>query len=320
MPTFRTLDLNLLRLLDALLAERNLTRAAAKLAITQSAASNALKRLRESLGDELVTRAGYGVEPTPYALSIGPAIHDALEQLRETLAPTVFDPASAHATFILAMADSTAASLIPSLLQRTESLAPGVSLRVLPLTTRDPRELLEAGEVDIALGFFPATISALTLAAQEGRTESFGHSRLYSGAYVCVMRREHPLAKAPLTIDAYCSARHLLVSFSGRPFGFVDQALADLGRTRRVVLTVNQFFTAGQVVSRSDLLTVLPRHFLAANGMRHALVMRDLPFEMPEVHVEMLWHSRQTQRPGHQWLRENIIAAATLAFGRGARK
>jgi len=86
------------------------------------------------------------------------------------------------------------------------------------------------------------------------------------------------------------------------------------------VLTVNQFFTAGQVVSRSDLLTVLPRHFLASNGMRHALVVRDLPFEMPEVHVEMLWHSRQTQRPGHQWLRENIIAAATLAFGRGARK
>jgi DNA-binding transcriptional LysR family regulator len=316
MSNFRTLDLNLLRLFDALLAERNLTRAAAKLAMTQSAASNALRRLRDALGDQLFTRAGYGVEPTPYALAIWPAIHGALEQLRETLAPTAFDPRAAHASFVLAMADSTATLLIPSLLQRTETAAPGVSMRVLPLTTRDPRPLLAEGQVDIAVGFFPAVIASLTLASQEGRSDQFGHSRLYSSAYVCVMRRDHPLARQALTLDAYCAARHLLVSFSGRPFGFVDQALADLGRRRRVVLTVNQFFTAGQVVARSDLLTVLPRHFLASTGMRHALVVRPLPFEMPPVHVEMLWHSRHTQRPGHQWLRENIAAASANAFGR----
>jgi len=320
MSNFRTLDLNLLRLLDTLLTERNLTRAATKLAMTQSAASNALRRLRDALGDELVVRAGYGVEPTPYAIEIWPAIHAALNQLRETLAPSTFDPGSAQASFVLTMADSTATLLIPPLLQRTETEAPGVSLRVLPLTTRDPRETLSDGHVDVALGFFPAVIASLTLASQEGRAESFGHSRLYSSAYVCVMRRDHPLSKTPLTIDAYCEARHLLVSFSGRPFGFVDQALADLGRRRRVVLTVNQFFTAGQVVTRSDLLTVLPRHFLASTGMRHALVVRDLPFEMPPVHVEMLWNSRQTQRPGHQWLRESIAAAAASTFGRGSRK
>jgi DNA-binding transcriptional LysR family regulator len=320
MVNFRTLDLNLLRLLDTLLTEKNITRAASKLAITQSAASNALKRLREALGDELFVRSGYGVDPTPYALSIGPSIRTTLEQLRQTLAPAQFDPATANASFVLAMADSTAASLIPSLLQHTERQAPGLSLRVLPLLTRDPRDLLEEGQVDIALGFFPAAIAALTLDAQEGRAETFGHSRLYSGSYVCVMRRDHPLAREDLTVDAYCAARHLLVSFSGRPFGFVDQALADLGRRRRVVLTVNQFFTAGQVVAGSDLLTVLPRHFLASNGMRHALVVRDLPFEMPPVHVEMLWHRRQAQRPGHQWLRENITAAALEAFRRGGRK
>ncbi|MEK9721739.1 MAG: LysR substrate-binding domain-containing protein, partial [Quisquiliibacterium sp.] len=154
-------------------------------------------------------------------------------------------------------------------------------------------------------------MAALVLAAmQEGGHANYGHERLYSSQYVCVMRRDHPLTKGPLTLEAYCQARHLLVSFSGRPFGFVDEALAQLGRKRRVVLTVNQFFTAGQVVMRSDLLTVLPRHFLASSGVGRHLVQRPLPMPMPEVHVDMLWHRRQDSRSEHGWLRDEIIQAA----------
>ena len=95
---------------------------------------------------------------------------------------------------------------------------------------------------------------------------AFEHERLYDGHYVCVMRKGHRLAKGALTLDRYCEARHMLVSFSGRPYGFIDEALASLGRQRRVVLTVNQFFTAGLVVENSDLLTVLPRHFIRSTG------------------------------------------------------
>lgn len=308
---FRTLDLNLLRVFDEVMAERNLTRAARNLSMTQPAASNALRRLRDALGDELVVRSGYGVEPTPFALSLWPVVRESLTQLRSAISPSRFDPSQAHESFVLATADATAALLMPPMLARIEREAPFVSLRVLPLTTRDPRELLETSEVDVAIGHFPAAMAAITLAAmQEGVPENFGHARLYGGDYVCVMRRGHPLAEGELTLDAYCSARHLLVSFSGRPHGFVDEALAELGRSRRVVLTVNQFFTAGQVVARTDLLTVLPRHFIASTGISDRLEQRPLPMPLPEVHVDMIWHRRQDSRAAHAWLRAQVLDAA----------
>ena len=278
---FRTLDLNLLRVFDEVMAERNLTRAARNLSITQPAVSNALRRLRDVLGDELVMRAGAGVEPTPRALALWPTVREALRQLQHTLAPGEFDAAIADTTFLLAMADATAAELIPGLVQIVEKEAPAISLRVLPLTTRDPRRMLEQEEVDMAIGYFPAVIASLAARGQSGVGVAFETQRLYLGQYVCVMRRGHPLANAPLTLDDYCAARHLLVSFSGRPYGFIDQTLGAMGRERRIVVTVNQFFTAGRVVANSDLLTVLPRHFVTVTGIDDQLVLRDLPFDQP---------------------------------------
>ncbi|MBN9321320.1 MAG: LysR family transcriptional regulator, partial [Delftia acidovorans] len=165
---FRTLDLNLLRVFDEVMAERSLTRAAHKLAITQPAVSNALRRLRKALGDELLVRQGQGVEPTPRALALWPVIREALQQLQDTLTPGEFHPSTATATFVLAMADATAATLIPPMFSLLEREAPGVGIRVLPLTTRDPRGLLEAGVADMAVGYFPAALADLTARAQSG--------------------------------------------------------------------------------------------------------------------------------------------------------
>ncbi|WP_287803867.1 LysR family transcriptional regulator [Diaphorobacter sp.] len=307
---FRTLDLNLLRVFDEVMAERNLTRAAEKLAITQPAVSNALRRLRDVLGDELVTRRGHGVEPTPRALALWPAVRHALAQLQETLSPGRFDPASAQTTFVLAMADATGATLIPPLIEIVEREAPGVSLRVVPLTTRDPRRLLDDESADMAVGYFPAVLADLTARAQSDNVVAHESTRLYDGQYVCVMRADHPLAAVPMTLDLYCAARHLLVSFSGKPFGFIDGALAALGRERRIVLTVNQFFTAGRVVATTDLLTVLPRHFVGVASVRDELVWRPLPMTLPPVHVDALWHRRRNHDPAHRWLREAIARAA----------
>lgn len=309
-PNFRTLDLNLLRVFDEVMAERNLTRAADNLAMSQPAVSNALRRLRESLDDELLTRAGYGVEPTPRALAIWPAVREALGGLRAVLAPTSFDPGTVETTFQLAMADATAALLVPPLIALIDAAAPGVSLRVLPLNTRDPRRLLENPELDAAIGYFPVAMAAITeRSMQEAVAPSVGFERLYDGRYVCVMRRDHPLARGELTLAAYLAAKHLLVSFSGRPFGFVDQALAAIKCKRRVVVTVNQFFTAGQVVAHSDLLTVLPEHFVPSTGIASDLAIRPLPFHVPMVHVHMLWHRRQEGREAHRWLREQVLSA-----------
>jgi DNA-binding transcriptional LysR family regulator len=321
---FRTLDLNLLRVLDVVLTERSLTRAAGQLAMTQPAVSNAMKRLRDVLKDELVQRSGFGVEPTPRALALWPAVRNALQSLEHTLCPGDFDAAQSDTTFILAMADATAAELMPSLVETIERDAPGISMRVLPLTTRDPRRLLAEGQIDLAVGHFPAVLADLTAQAQSGQATdrtntggqaAFAHDRLYDGEYVCVMRKGHPLATRPkLSVDQFCKAHHLLVSFSGRPFGFVDEALAGLSRQRRILLTVNQFFTAGRVVARSDLLTVLPRHFVRVADSAGELVNRELPFTMPIVHVDSLWHQRNNGQAAHAWLRNQVQAAAQSVF------
>jgi len=311
---FRTLDLNLLRVFDEVMAERNLTRAAHNLAMTQPAVSNALRRLREVVGDELVHRAGYGVEPTPVALALWPSVREALALLRETLSPDTFDPAHAQSSFVLAMADATAAKIVPSLVRICEREAPGVSLRVLPLTTRDPRSLLESGSADVAIGHFPGVVAELGAQHLKEDNPAFLYQRLYDGEYVVVMRRDHPLAGRPLSLDDFCAARHLLVSFSGRPFGFVDEALTAVSRQRRVVLTVNQFFTAGLVVTTTDLLTVLPRHFVSATGIEHRLALSDLPLPVPAVHVDTLWHRQATHNTAHRWLREAVRRASADGF------
>jgi DNA-binding transcriptional LysR family regulator len=227
--------------------------------------------------------------------------------LRAVLDPSEYDPQHDVVNFRVAMADATAAWLLPPLVAYIEKERVLANLRILPLTTRDPGALLERGEADFAVGYFPEAISALN--AQGDRSE-LHHERLADTDYVCVMRRDHPLAKGELSLDAFCEAHHLLVSFSGRPHGFVDQALTALNRSRRIVLTVNQFFTAGRVVAQSDLLTVLPASFVDATGYRSQLVERPIPLSMGRVHVEVMWHRRHDRTSAHQWLRARLVDIA----------
>lgn len=308
--SFRNLDLNLLRVFDAVMAERNLTRAAERLAMSQPAVSHALKRLREALGEELFVRQAFGMKPTSRAEGLWPEVRHALERLRAVLDPSEFDPQAEDYTFQIAMADATAALVLPPLVADLEGSGAHARIHVLPLTTRDPRALLEQGEADFALGYFPNAVAALQA---QGPMAAIRQHRLYDSAYVCVMRRGHPLAGRPLTLDSYCAAHHLLVSFSGRPHGFVDEALAAMNRSRRIVLTVNQFFTAGRIVAHSDLLTVLPASFVEATGYKQDLLEQPLPIALSPVHVDMLWHLRNEDRSAQRWLRERLIAAAAQA-------
>jgi DNA-binding transcriptional LysR family regulator len=311
---FRTLDLNLLRVFDEVMAEKSLTKAARNLSITQPAVSNALRRLRETLGDDLVRRECHGITPTPFALILWPHVRAALDQLQSALVPQQFVPTEARNSFVLAMADATAAELMGGLGQALEKQAPQVSIRVVPLTTRDPRNMLHDGIADLALGYFPAVLADLTAKAQSGEAVAFEHHRLYDGEYVCVMRRGHPLADKQISLDSFCAARHLLVSFSGRPYGFIDEALASIGRPRRVVMTVNQFFTAGRVVVNSDLLTVLPKHFVPTTGIATELFTCNLPFKVPTLHVDALWHRRKHAMSDHLWLRETLMGVSRQVF------
>jgi DNA-binding transcriptional LysR family regulator len=266
-----------------------------------------LKRLRDAVGEDLLTRSAHGVNPTPRAEALWPEVRSALGRLRGVLAPGEYDPKADAANFRIAMADATAALFMPPLVAQIEQTGALANLRSLPLTVRDPSGLLERGDADIAVGFFPDTVA--TLLAQ-GDSALLRRQRLNEGEYLCVMRRGHPLAKSgALTLEAYCAAHHLLVSLSGRDHGLADQVLAGLNRKRRVVLTVNQYFTAGRVVANSDLLTVLPAYFIESTGYREQLVSRSLPFALPSLHLEMLWHIRNDRSSAHQWLRARLLDA-----------
>ena len=300
---FRTLDLNLLRVFGAVMVEQNVTRAAAQLAMTQPAVSNALRRLREATGDELFFTVPGGVLPTAQAEALWPEVRAALDSLRHAFDPQGFEPTRDERSFSLAMADATATVLMPALIGALVGRARS-DLRVLPLASRDPRPQLDSGSADLALGFFPEVAAML---AAEGPRAAATLDPLYACEYVCVMRREHALAALPaLSLDAYCAAEHVRVSFAGRPRGFVDEALASLERTRRVVLTVSQFATAARVVHDSDLLSVLPRSFVAASGLGDGLAVRPVPFELPRIEVGMLWHRRHERDPAQRWLRETV--------------
>lgn len=303
---FRTLDLNLLRVFDALMQEGSLTRAAERLALTQPAASHALKRLHTAVGEPLFQRTAAGMRATPRAESLWPAVRSALAALEAALAPAGFDPAQDAATFRLAMADAIGGVIAPALVAAVEGAGGPVNLRFVPLATRDPRRGLQAGDADLAVGHFPQASAAV---AAEGEGSAFRQQRLSTTPYVCVMRPGHPLA-APgaLTLESYCTANHLLASFSGRSHGLVDEVLAALGRRRRVLLGVNQFFTAGQVVQRSDLLTVMPVRFVAALGPG-AVVVRPLPFALAPMVVTMMWNMRSDAAPAQRWLRDAVARA-----------
>lgn len=304
---FRTLDLNLLRVFDSVMAEGSLTRSAQALALTQPALSHALKRLHQAVGEDLFLRTATGMRPTPRALALWPQVRQALGTLRQALAPEGFDPTTEATAFRLAMADATALLLSPGLVPAFEAHGQNLSLRVLPLTTRDPRPWLDAGEVDLAVGYFPEVSNALGALGQDAVHRI---QPLYATRYVCVMRRGHPLAASP-TLDLldYCNALHLLVSFSGKPHGYVDEALAAMNLKRRVVMTVNQFATAGRMVQHSNLITVLPEGFVQAAGQQADLVTRELPFRLQPVQVAMLWHRRHEAHPAQAWLRERVQRA-----------
>jgi DNA-binding transcriptional LysR family regulator len=239
-------------------------------------------------------------------------VRQALAGLRDVFDPQAFDPAQDERAFKLAMADATAAVLIPPLIGTLRRNRSRVDMRVEPLATRDPRPLLARGSIDAAIGFFPDV--ARLLAAGGGQGECV-LDPLYHCEYVCVLRRRHPLCRADvLTLDDYCQASHARVSFAGRTHGFVDEALARLGRMRRVMLTISHFSTAVQVVRQSDLLAVVPRSYVPASGVADGLAIRALPFEMPRIDVGLLWHRRHEREPAHQWLRQTIAQGASAAL------
>jgi DNA-binding transcriptional LysR family regulator len=304
----RQLDLNLLRALDALLVERHVTRAAARLSLTQSAASRALARLREELGDPLLVRGPTGaLLPTPRAEQLGPVVRRALEELAAAWRGEIFDPATARRRFTLTGADYAELVLLPGLTTRLAELAPHVQL-VFVSMPNDLQGALASGAVDVLL-------------APHGPHASGLYQRqLFDESFVVAMRAGHPAATGKLTVDRFCELSHLLISPRGQPGGAVDDALAALGRRRHVAVMVPHFLVAPHVIAASDLVITMAMRMVAAFAATFELVTRPTPLPVPGFTIHLQWHERTHADPGQRWFREQVAqVAASLKVPRGIR-
>ncbi|GGP24348.1 LysR family transcriptional regulator [Silvimonas amylolytica] len=290
------LDLNLLTSLDVLLAECNVTRAAGRLNLSQPALSNQLKQLRALFDDPLLVPGGpRGMLPTPRALALQEPLRDYLAQLIALVAEQKgFDPAAATRTWRLAASDAVHSVVIPGLLRRLRAKAPGCRLALLQPTPNLLLEMASTNEVD------------LVLASQPSMPDQLKHRELYKERFVCVMRKDHPLAGAPLDLDSFCAASHLLSSTSGGKFeGIVDDTLAALGRTRHVMLSVPSFLLVPSLLANSDLISTVPLRM--ARTWQDRVTLLAPPCEIAGFSMEMGWHPRNHADPALRWLREQIM-------------
>lgn len=285
----RTLDLNLLKALDALLDEGSVTRAAQRLSLTQPAVSGMLNRMRDYFGDPLFVRTQHGMVPTLRATELAVPVKMILTDISILLKPATFDPMSAKLSYTILATDYALKAVIVPLMAALKKRAPGIRVAVRPVDSERMQSLLERGDADLAL-VTPAT----TPADLHGRA-------LYDEEYVCVMRSDHPLAAAgPLTLDQFCEQDHILVSFEGHFYGVTDEALAKLGRTRHVGMSVNSFQVLPEVLRITDMIAVVPRRLACKDDY---LVIVDMPLEVPGFTKSMAWHERTHRDPAHQWIR-----------------
>lgn len=299
-------DLNLALALDALLAERHVTRAAARLGITQSAASHALARLRDLLGDPLLVRGPGGtLVPTARATALAPTIARVLAELGTALrgAPPAFDPATAHRTFHLATSDYVELLLLPRLAARLAARAPHIDLWAHVLVDWGDRELA-SGEMDLVLG--PLRTGGVARAST-----SIYEKALFAEKFRCVVRADHPLASAQrMTLARYCASAHVLVAPRGRPGSFVDDALAAQGRARRVALAVPHFLVVPHVLATTDLVATLASRIVDLYRDTLGLVDFAPPLAIPDFTIAAAWHERAHHDPAHRWLREQVFEVA----------
>jgi DNA-binding transcriptional LysR family regulator len=301
----RTLDLNLLRALDALLETRNVTRAAEKLGLTQPAVSGILTRLREAFDDPLFVRGPRGVTPTPRALKLAEPVRRVLGEIAALLQPERFEPATADFTLRIAATDYALQVLVLPFLVRLRQCAPNVRLAVSPAETERVADQFDAGEIDLAL-MTPETTPA-----------GLFTRRLFDESYACALRADHPDAKAKkLSLARFCARDHALVSLSGQNFhGVTDEALAKLGQTRRVVLSVTSFLALAEALRATDLIAVAPRRLIAGCV---GLALHDPPLALPGFVKIAAWSDRTHHDPGHAWARALLFdTAAHLAPSEG---
>jgi len=291
-------DLNLLVHLDALLAERSVTRAAARVGLGQSAMSHNLARLRDLFSDELLTRGPEGLRLTPRALALVEPVRIALAQIQVLVSrDEAFDPRTAERTFSVGLPDSMEILIVPSLLAYLREVAPGIHLRLHNIDSSKLLDDLDADRLDLAVGY---GVFAQGQAHHKRRL-------LFTETYLCMFNAERTGITASISLDDYLRLPHVLTSLRPGERGVVDDALEKLGLRRTVVLTTPRFLAVPSLVARAPVVVTmharLARFFAAELGLSLSLP----PVELPDMAVSLLWHASYDHDPAHAWLRQMMV-------------
>lgn len=296
------IDLNLLVAFNALMEERNVTRAASQVGVSQPAMSAALSRLRKLLGDTLFLRSPNGLLPTPRARELAQPIAQALTQIKTALLATpAFMPAEAVFTMNLGLSDYPAFVLLPKLLQMLSERAPNLTINVHAFNDRDHAvDMLDAGVIDAAIGVLPSH--------QDGRI--FMRPILHD-VFVTLVAHDHPAARRGMDMDTYLALPHVLVSPEGERYGVVDQALAQLGKQRTLALTLPQMFAVPAIIASSRMTATVLKRIALSSPTGGQLVLFPPPIALPEIVFHLIWHRRGNGKPAQDWFREMIEKVAS---------
>lgn len=298
-----SIDLNLLVVLEALLEERHVTRAAKRVGLSQSAMSHALGRLRELFSDPLLVRTGEGMQPTARALALSPGLGQTLTQLRGLLAPRpAWMPETARHAFNIATTDFGELTIVRPLLVRLSKEAPGIDLRVRVIAGSHV-SALSRGDHDLVL----------TPPAVGERTCGIYQRHLFRERFVVVARKGNPHVGKRLTLARYLSAPHALVSPRGTPVGLVDELLEKQQLSRRVVVSVPHFLVVPHLVAATDLLVTLAERVARIFAELLPLELHPLPLALDGFAMSQIWHERTHGDPAQQWLRDLVAEVAKSA-------
>ncbi len=292
----REIDLNLLIVFNQLLLDRNVSTAADKLGVTQPAVSNALKRLRLVLKDELFLRTSRGMEPTPYALHLAEPVIYALNTLQSAFTKRdSFEPQSSNRKFTLAMTDIGEMYFMPKVMEALSRLAPQVSISTIRPNAGNLREDMESGAVDLALGLLPDLKAG------------FFQRRLFRHKYVCVFRAGHPVARSPMTLEQFCALDHVGVVAANTGHGEVDGLLERSGIRRKIRLTVPHFIAVGHILQSTDMIATLPERFAERCREPFGLLTSPHPASLPNIAISLFWHAKFNRDPGNMWMRQLLV-------------
>ena len=297
----RMLDLNLLVVFDAVAQERNATRAASKLNMTQPAISHALGRLRAALRDDLFVRTPDGMEATPFALRLAAPVRAALQDIQTVLVgATTFDPAITEHSFSIAVDNRSALVLAAPIAAAVAAEAPGLNLDMRPSGTLDLPDRLDRGEIDLALGGLAAP------------GERFADLKLFDDGFAALVRRGHPAAvDGAASMEALGAFPHLALSSTGEEASFVDAELAAHGLARRIALSA-PLLAAAAILAQSEMIAIVGERTARAFAYSAPLEVLRLPFASPFTVSAMLWHRRFDDLPAHRWLRSLVRRVARM--------